>query len=255
MNRPTVAVTMGDPAGIGPEIVARALAERKLREACNPLVVGDPRLMFRAMELVRGGRPFEPVIPGAPPGLKPGILPDVPARLEEISPELADELARAMGAGLVIGTDAIPERLELARSLGLCDFVLAAGARNVEEVRRLTGGAGVERSFDCSANAEARLTAIQATRRWGRICFLGEGGGVAFQPSPDVIHDQKTIYGSWVTSIWRMEELVERLVRWGLHPERLITHRFTLDRAADAYALMASGRCGKVAVVFDEELR
>ncbi len=52
-----------------------------------------------------------------------------------------------------------------------------------------------------------------------------------------------------------MEELVERLVRWKLHPATLITHRFALDQAADAYALMASGHCGKVAVVFDEELR
>jgi threonine dehydrogenase-like Zn-dependent dehydrogenase len=164
-------------------------------------------------------------------------------------------LARALGARQVIGTDPIPERRELARSLGLCDAVLPSGPDNVAEVRRLTGGAGVERAFDCSAHADARLTAIQATRKWGRICYLGEGGSVAFQPSPDLIHDQKTIYGSWVTSIWRMEELVERLVRWQLHPERLITHRFTLDRAADAYALMASGRCGKVAVVFDEELR
>jgi len=164
-------------------------------------------------------------------------------------------LARAMGARQVIGTDVIADRLELAQKLGLCDTVLASGSGNVAEVKRLTGGQGVERAFDCSANADARLVAIQATRKWGRICFLGEGGGVSFQPSPDVIHDQKTIYGSWVTSIWRMEELVERLVRWQLHPDRLVTHRFTLDRAAEAYALMASGRCGKVAVVFDEEVR
>jgi threonine dehydrogenase-like Zn-dependent dehydrogenase len=67
------------------------------------------------------------------------------------------------------------------------------------------------------------------------------------------MHDQKTIYGSWVTSIWRMEELVERLVRWQLFPSSLVTHRFPLDRVSEAYALMASGRCGKVAVCFDEE--
>jgi threonine dehydrogenase-like Zn-dependent dehydrogenase len=45
-----------------------------------------------------------------------------------------------------------------------------------------------------------------------------------------------------------MEELVERLVRWNLHPEDIVTHRFTLDEASEAYELMASGRCGKVAV-------
>ena len=109
--------------------------------------------------------------------------------------------------------------------------------------------------MDCSANDKARLTCIQAARKWGKIVFLGEGGDCSFQPSPDIIHDQKTIYGSWVTNIWRMEELVERIVRWGIRPDELITHRFGLDEVSEAYALMASGKCGKVAVVFDEELK
>jgi threonine dehydrogenase-like Zn-dependent dehydrogenase len=52
-----------------------------------------------------------------------------------------------------------------------------------------------------------------------------------------------------------MEELVERLDRWGIHPESLVTHRFSLERASEAYKLMTSGRCGKVAVVFDEEVK
>ncbi|HXK11216.1 MAG TPA: zinc-binding dehydrogenase [Vicinamibacteria bacterium] len=164
-------------------------------------------------------------------------------------------LARAMGAERVLGIDVRPERLDLARSLGLFDEVLLAGRDNVAQVRALTGGAGVERAFDCSAGDEARLTCIQAARKWGRIVFMGEGGTVGFRPSEDVIHDQKSVHGSWVTTIWRMEELVERLVRWKLHPDRLVTHRFPLEKASEAYALMASGRCGKVAVAFDEELR
>lgn len=46
-----------------------------------------------------------------------------------------------------------------------------------------------------------------------------------------------------------MEELVEHLVRWGIHPDTLITHRFELNDADKAYELMASG---KVAVVFPD---
>jgi threonine dehydrogenase-like Zn-dependent dehydrogenase len=164
-------------------------------------------------------------------------------------------LCRKMGARKIIGTDVVEERLKLALELGVCDEALRSGPDNVAEVRRLTGGMGVERAVDCSANDAARATAIRATRKWGRIVFLGEGGRVEFNPSPDIIHDQKTIYGSWVTSTWLMEELVERLVRWNLHPADLVTHRFPLERAAEAYALMASGKCGKVAVCFDEELK
>jgi threonine dehydrogenase-like Zn-dependent dehydrogenase len=51
-----------------------------------------------------------------------------------------------------------------------------------------------------------------------------------------------------------MEDLVERIVRWKVKPEDLITHRFTLKDVGAAYSLMASGKCGKVAVVFDEEI-
>jgi threonine dehydrogenase-like Zn-dependent dehydrogenase len=163
-------------------------------------------------------------------------------------------LCRKLGAQLIIGIDVVPARMQLARDLRLCDEVLPSGADNVAEIRKLTGGQGVERAVDCSANDAARATAIRATRKWGRIVFLGEGGRVEFNPSPDIIHDQKTIYGSWVTSTWLMEELVERLVRWNLHPADLVTHRFPLDRVGDAYSLMASGNCGKVAVCFDEEL-
>ena len=166
----------------------------------------------------------------------------------------AGALCRKLGANRIIGIDVVPERMKLALDLKLCDEVLTSGPDNVEEVRKLTGGRGVERAVDCSANDRARATAIRATRKWGRIVFLGEGGRVEFNPSPDIIHDQKTIYGSWVTSTWLMEELVERLVRWNLHPADLVTHRFALDQVDRAYSLMASGKCGKVAVCFDEEL-
>jgi threonine dehydrogenase-like Zn-dependent dehydrogenase len=163
-------------------------------------------------------------------------------------------LCRKLGAERIIGIDVVEERMALAKDLGLCDEVLRSGPDNVAEVRKLTGGRGVERAVDCSANEAARATAIRATRKWGRIVFLGEGGRVEFNPSPDLIHDQKTLYGSWVTSTWLMEELVERLVRWNLHPADLVTHRFPLEKVGDAYTLMASGKCGKVAVCFDEEL-
>jgi len=163
-------------------------------------------------------------------------------------------LCRKLGANKIIGIDVVPERMKIAKDLGLCDAVLAAGQENVAEVKALTGGFGVERAVDCSANDQARATAIRATRKWGKIVLLGEGGSVQFNPSPDIIHDQKTIYGSWVTSTWLMEELVELLVRWELHPAEIITHRFPLERADEAYALMSSGKCGKVAVCADEEL-
>lgn len=161
------------------------------------------------------------------------------------------QLAKAMGADKLIGVEASPERMELAKKLGLVDEVFPADDKALTHILEYTGGHGVERSMDTSASDAGRQLAIRAAREWGKIAFVGEGGVCNFTPSPDIIHGQKTIYGSWVTSIWKMEELVERIVRWGIHPDRLVTHTFPLDNASEAFALMAEGKCGKVAVVFE----
>ncbi len=164
-------------------------------------------------------------------------------------------LAKAMGANMVIGVDTVQERIDIAKSKNLVDAAFISDAEALAKVKALTGGKGTEKAVDCSGNTYGRQLAIRGTRKWGKIVFIGEGGTVEFNPSPDIIHEQKTIYGSWVTNIWRMEELVERLVRWNIHPEELVTNRFTLDHAEEAYKLMAEGRCGKVAIVFDEEIK
>ncbi|MDR1444131.1 MAG: zinc-binding dehydrogenase [Treponema sp.] len=163
-------------------------------------------------------------------------------------------LAKAMGAQKLIGVELKQERIDLARKLGLAQTLISPGPNALGQILAATGGKGVEKAVDCSANDSGRALAVRAARQWGKIALVGEGGTLSVNPSPDMIHPQKTVYGSWVTSIWRMEDLVERLVRWNLHPADLITHRFPLEQAAEAYRLMASGNCGKVAVCFDEEL-
>src|SRR5829696_9643029 len=46
--RPMLSITMGDPAGIGPEVVLKALAQAEVFARCRPLVVGDRRILERA---------------------------------------------------------------------------------------------------------------------------------------------------------------------------------------------------------------
>ena len=164
-------------------------------------------------------------------------------------------LAKAMGAQKLIGVDVTKERCDIAIEKKLADHVFVSDENTLSNIMSLTKGFGVERAVDCSGHTSGRQLAIRAASKWGKIVFIGEGGSVEFNPSPDIIHDQKTIYGSWVTSIWKMEELTEKLVRWGIHPEELVTHRFPLDKVSEAYELMAEGKCGKVAVVFDEEIK
>ena len=48
MNRPRIGITMGDPAGVGPEVVMKALAHPEVYARSRPLVIGDTRRLERA---------------------------------------------------------------------------------------------------------------------------------------------------------------------------------------------------------------
>lgn len=161
-------------------------------------------------------------------------------------------LGKALGVTKVIGTDRSAARLALATDLGLVDHALVADEGALDGILSLTGGHGCEAAIDCSGAAPARLLALQGTRDWGRCAYVGEGGTVEFEVSKYLIHKQITLYGSWVTSLKHLEELVERIDRWGIHPDRTANVRMPLDRASEAYETAAAGQTGKVCIVFDE---
>lgn len=50
-NKPIIAITMGDPCGIGPEIIIKALAHSIVQETCVPLVLGDRAALERAIQV------------------------------------------------------------------------------------------------------------------------------------------------------------------------------------------------------------
>ena len=52
MSRPTIAITMGDPSGIGPEVIMKALSQPATRAICNALVVGDANRLRKAGRIV-----------------------------------------------------------------------------------------------------------------------------------------------------------------------------------------------------------
>ncbi len=51
-QKPLLAITMGDPAGVGPEVIVKALADPRVFECCVPLVFGRPEVLQQAIDLV-----------------------------------------------------------------------------------------------------------------------------------------------------------------------------------------------------------
>ncbi|HET6884398.1 MAG TPA: 4-hydroxythreonine-4-phosphate dehydrogenase PdxA [Pirellulales bacterium] len=50
---PTLAITMGDPAGVGPEVIVRAWNDPRIHAWCRPVVVGHPTVLERAATLIK----------------------------------------------------------------------------------------------------------------------------------------------------------------------------------------------------------
>ncbi|TAK91919.1 MAG: hypothetical protein EPO07_19555, partial [Verrucomicrobia bacterium] len=86
-SRPILGLTMGDPAGIGPEICLRALAEKSVLEQCVPVLFGDAGVLERVAEI--GGGESED------PSPRPSPLPKGRGRIVRRSTENpANEIAR-----------------------------------------------------------------------------------------------------------------------------------------------------------------
>jgi 2-desacetyl-2-hydroxyethyl bacteriochlorophyllide A dehydrogenase len=161
----------------------------------------------------------------------------------------ATQFAAAMGAR-IIAVDVMAERLELASHLG-ADVTLNANADPpVEAIRELTHGEGADATLDATGIPAVRLNAVDSARLWGKVCFVGEGNTTTFDVSPQIIHKQLTIYGSWTFSLSGLAEVANFVVERHVPLKDLITHRFTLDQAAEAYRLFDSGRTGKVILVW-----
>ncbi|HTI03035.1 MAG TPA: zinc-binding dehydrogenase [Acidisoma sp.] len=154
-------------------------------------------------------------------------------------------LAQGRGAKMTVGVDTQAERVEAARRLGLVTHGFVASPETLDAVRDVTRG-GATVALDCSGNARGRLLALQGTHSWGRCVYIGETGEVTFKVSDDLMHQQRRIIGSWVTSLHNMDQCAEDLADWKRYPRDLITDRFSLTQAAEAYALAASGRAGKI---------
>ena len=119
---PLLGITMGDPAGIGPEVIAKAVASRKLRNVCHPIVIGSfpvmertiRRLKLKLVALRVGGHERLPWREGTVAVLDPLEQP-----LKRFTPGVA---ASATGAASV---DFIKKGVELAQ-IGCIDGIVTA---------------------------------------------------------------------------------------------------------------------------------
>jgi len=136
MNR--VGLTMGDPAGIGPEVICKALATATSEERKASLVIGDPVFMERARDLVKADFVFVPFGGPVSKGAVPLLSVDAPNRDGILPGELSPDAGEA-------GSRCVKVAVELAQA-GKIDVICTASL-NKTAVRmagyNLNGHAGL----------------------------------------------------------------------------------------------------------------
>ena len=150
----------------------------------------------------------------------------------------------AMGAR-VIAVETSPERMKLAEEFGADAVINAAQDDPVAALKELTRGVGVDLALDCTGAAAARRAAVRCVKTWGTACYVGEGGDVTLDVSPDLLRRQVTLIGSWTFSAMGMQECAEFIASKRIPLERIFSDRWRLEQAAEAYRKFDTQTTGK----------
>jgi 4-hydroxythreonine-4-phosphate dehydrogenase len=105
-NQPLLAITMGDPAGVGPEVIVGAWSDARIHEQMRPIVLGHPEILRRAVRLLQSKLEVVEVAEPSPSNVStsPNVIPcvkacdddvlDVPTR--EVSAKAGEAAYRAV---------------------------------------------------------------------------------------------------------------------------------------------------------------
>jgi threonine dehydrogenase-like Zn-dependent dehydrogenase len=160
-------------------------------------------------------------------------------------------VAKGRGAR-VIAVDVVPHRLELARELG-ADVVVDGREDVVARLRELTDGEGVDAAIDCSGNTAGQNAALDATRKFGRVGLVGESRETTINPSDQFIRKLLTVIGGWYFPLGEYPEIARFVVERELAVERLITHRFAIEDAPEAFRLFDARETEKAIFVWNHD--
>lgn len=158
-----------------------------------------------------------------------------------------------MGATTIIGVDTVPERLAMARSLGVDHVVDFKAADPVEEIMRLTDGRGVDVAIEALGTQQTFESCLKVLRPGGTLSSLGVYSGDLTIPLGAFaagLGDHKIVTTLCPGGKERMRRLMDVVASGRVDLRSMVTHRYPLERIEEAYELFANQRDGvlKVAI-------
>jgi L-iditol 2-dehydrogenase len=149
-------------------------------------------------------------------------------------------LAKRVGV-TVVTTDLYPQRLTIAKDLGLDIGIDASRDDASKVVREMTEGRGADAAILAVGGNKLIRTAMDAVRPGGRVLLFAQTarGEATIDPAA-VCVDEKTLLGSYSASIDLQEESVRFVMGKEMNLERLISHRYPLTESVKAVNLAAN---------------
>jgi threonine dehydrogenase-like Zn-dependent dehydrogenase len=152
-----------------------------------------------------------------------------------------------MGAR-VIAVDINPHRLELAKHMGAWATINSAETDDLRAaLLELTAGLGPNKCFECCGRQETLDVALDTTIPEGLVMVIGHGKQ-QINPQRLIFRKNMRLVGNWLCHFSDFDGMVS-MVRNGLQATRLITNRFPLEQADEAYRRFSEGLEGKVLLV------
>ncbi len=163
-------------------------------------------------------------------------------------------LARKYGAEKIIGADMIPFRLQKAKEFGADEVIDASKSKLIEAFKDLTRGEMADVVIVGPNSAEAMKQGIASVGAGGKVLFFTPakpGETLSINPNELYFKDINIItsYSCGPTDTADALELIEQGI---VRAEKLVTHRFPIEKTAEAFRLTAEAKDSlKSVIVFD----
>ena len=146
----------------------------------------------------------------------------------------------------VIAVESQPFRANLAKELGATAVFDPNDENVLDKVMDLTNGLGVDKAMDCSGASAAHRLMVDALRRKGQACFIGQGGDFPLGASRDMIGKGIGLHGIWHYNLSYFPALINMISQVGYQLDKFITHQYGMSQVQEAWAQQCTGNAGKV---------
>jgi S-(hydroxymethyl)glutathione dehydrogenase/alcohol dehydrogenase len=163
--------------------------------------------------------------------------------------------ARIAGADRIIAIDTLQAKLEMAAKFGATETLLATPETDIAKSLKKTTSGGPDYAFECVGSGELAATAYRAIRRGGLAVVVGvakpsDSTAVRTMTLP---FEEKTLTGSYFGSCVPRVDFPRMLALYmagRLKLEELITRRYSIDEAPQAFVDLQAGKNARGVIVF-----